>query len=773
MTHLNRRGFLKGVALGGGAMGLSANSASTNPAQAASAAKKAGGSSRAAAGEAMAVDFRYSPLAWQTLFCFADDPHKSLVGERGQLRYSDGNPATMPSAHYPEEVEFSLLGIEPDAVVDQRLEAPDVPIIHTTIERPEARIELIAFATNQPDEGRVDNVILEVRPRGRDPIHAIPLLIIRTKQDAKTARKGGATLVRLGGDASPLFAAADSTFSGSENTQLGFFFTLKHGKATTDRPIRQFFRFPQEGQDFDKIRAGLDTPDRLLEMVRRAWQKWRPCAGKVSWKMFGRYGEFLTACARNILQAREVRDGRLTFQVGPTCYRGLWVVDGHFILEAARYLGYDDEVQQGLEATWAKQEEAGGIFAGGGREHWKDTGIAMFSLVRQAELSRDWGYFRQMQAQVLRAVEFLMELRDKARSEGSANGGYGLLARGFGDGGLGGGVRSEFTNTLWVLAGLGAVTQAADRLGLEGFATARKFYNELRDACFAAMRKEMRRHADGFEFLPMLMKEDRQWEADEEWERPRPQVAQWALSHAIYPGLVFEKDDPVVKGHLALMKACTREDVPIETGWIPHEGLWTYNAPFVSHVYLWAGEADWARRTFVGFLNHASPLYCWREEQPLRGSLVCRYHGDMPHNWASAECILYLRHMLALEDGSRLRLLAGIGDYELAAGEPHLLNQSPTRFGRISLKLEPLSRHQGWRLEFQRGAGPAPETVEIPARLGRRLAFHDVQGAKLSRKQNVIRIAPDADSWTATWKRSGLGFWPFGRSELKREDTKD
>ena len=175
----------------------------------------------------------------------------------------------------------------------------------------------------------------------------------------------------------------------------------------------------------------------------------------------------------------------------------------------------------------------------------------------------------------------------------------------------------------------------------------------------------------------MLMKEDAQWSAPDEWDRPRPQGAQWALSHAIYPGLVFEKDDPIVKGHIALMQACTQEDVPIETGWLPHQGLWTYNAPFVAHVYLWAELADWARRTFIGFLNHASPLYCWREEQPTRGSLVSDYVGDMPHNWASAECIIFLRHMLALEDGSSLRLLEGIGDFELAPGMAHRITESP------------------------------------------------------------------------------------------------
>lgn len=46
----------------------------------------------------------------------------------------------------------------------------------------------------------------------------------------------------------------------------------------------------------------------------------------MKWSIPGRYGEFLIACARNIMQAREIRNGRLTYQVGPTVYRGLWIV---------------------------------------------------------------------------------------------------------------------------------------------------------------------------------------------------------------------------------------------------------------------------------------------------------------------------------------------------------------------------------------------------------------------------------------------------------------
>ncbi len=471
----------------------------------------------------------------------------------------------------------------------------------------------------------------------------------------------------------------------------------------------------------------------------------------MTWKFPGRHGEFLTACARNILQAREVRDGRITFQVDPTVYRGLWVVDGHFILEAARYLGYDAEAQQGLETTWARQESDGAIIAGGGREHWKDTGIAMFTLVRQAELGQDWSYFRKMQPEILRAASFLKSLRDRARAGESACGRYGLLAPGFGDGGLGG-VRDEFTNTLWALAGLRAVTEAAERQGVAGFEPVKTLHDELRASFSAAVGQEMRRHPAGFDYLPMLMKSDAQWGARDEWDRPRPQVGQWALSHAIYPGRLFRPEDPVVRGHIALMQDCTQEDVPAETGWIPHEGLWNYNAAFVAHVYLWAGLADWARLTLHGFLNHATRLYAWREEQPLRGSAVAGYVGDMPHNWASAECVLYLRHMLALEDGRELRLLAGIGAPELSGGDPYTLAESPTRFGRVSLSLEPAGAGRGWRLRFRRGQGDAPGTIRLPRTLLPGIGPAAITGASAKMDGSSVLVDPSAASWEAVWR---------------------
>ena len=165
----------------------------------------------------------------------------------------------------------------------------------------------------------------------------------------------------------------------------------------------------------------------------------------------------------------------------------------------------------------------------------------------------------------------------------------------------------------------------------------------------------------------MLLKNDPQWELPDPWDRPRPQSAQWALSHAIFPGRVFDPRHPIVRGHVQLMQAVTKKRFRPKPDGLITKRVWNYNAAFVAEVYLWLGMKQAAHDTFIGFLNHASPQYCWREEQPLQKCAGGqRTVGDMPHNWASAECIRYVRHMLALEDAAHLRLLAGITDGELA-----------------------------------------------------------------------------------------------------------
>jgi len=122
----------------------------------------------------------------------------------------------------------------------------------------------------------------------------------------------------------------------------------------------------------------------------------------------------------------------------------------------------------------------------------------------------------------------------------------------------------------------------------------------------------------------------------------------------------------------------------------------------------------------------------------------------MPHNWASAECVRYLRHMLALEDGKSLRLLNGITPVELASSAPYNLRNSPTRFGRINLELEPAGA-RGWRLRFNRGDGPSPSSISLPQAIGAvRVQKVVAAGSKVS--SGVVEVDPAARKWEASLK---------------------
>ena len=696
------------------------------------------------------VDFRYAPHHSQATICFPDDHLKSIVGQAGDLRYQFPKALLVGMEDFGLVVEFSLAGFQDDKIVRQWIEAPNIPIVHTLVDRAAATMEIISFSSRHAAEGRIDNVLLRIKSKS-GKVAVEPKLHIRTceKLGLEDYDSPVATAIYQETKA-PLLIGAKIGESREKCVwweEAGYTLYLPHAEASPEVEARYFVRLPQEKQSADVVRERLQDPDSLLAEARDFWAKWKPF-GQTAWSYPNKHGEFLTACARNIQQAREEKNGRLVFQVGPTVYRGLWIVDGNFLLEAARYLGYDHEADDGLRAEWSKQVDTGQVIAASGGEHWKDTAIAMFTLVRQCELKQDWSLFRELEPNVLHAIDFLIGLRDKARTGNSTNGRYGLLAPGFADGGLSG-VRSEFTNTVWTLAGLRAVANAGEQLGMTSMQKAAHFYSELYAALQGAAKKEMVHSPLGFEYLPMIAHDDPLVNDPDPWSRPRPQTAQWALSHAIYPGLVFEKNDPIVRGHIALMQSCTQEDVPIETGWLWHDSLWNYNASFTAHVYLWAGLRDWAHRTFTGFLNHASPLYCWREEQPLQRALIGQDWGDMPHNWASAECVRYLRHMLALEDGRKLRLLGGITVAELSGNQPYTLRNSPTRFGRIDLSFEPAGR--GWRAKFQRREGPVPGSITVPAVIGN-LHFDRVIGTGSWQQNDSVNIDPAAKSWEAFWK---------------------
>lgn len=374
---------------------------------------------------------------------------------------------------------------------------------------------------------------------------------------------------------------------------------------------------------------------------------------------------------RNIYQAREIKKGLPAFQVGPTCYRGLWVVDGSFILESIALLGRTQEARDGIQYLLSFQREDGSFMLIDG--HWKETGIVLWAVTRHARLTGDVKWLREVWPKLERGFTFIRKMRGMAPA-GAPN--AGLVPDGFSDGGLPDRV-PEYTNIYWTLAGMRAALEAARWMGENATAEAwQKEYDDFLATFRRAAARDMRKDAKGNQFIPIRMARN---------ENVPPQKAQWAFCHAVYPGKIFAANDPLVLGNMAMLKAVESEGLVLDTGWLK-DGIWNYFASFYGHAWLWLGNGSKAAETLYHFGNHASPLLCWREEQMPQGKGRAVV-GDMPHNWASAEFLRLTRNCLVLERGDELHLFEALPPAWIKPGAVTRLEDVATEFGPLTLEL--------------------------------------------------------------------------------------
>jgi hypothetical protein len=254
---------------------------------------------------------------------------------------------------------------------------------------------------------------------------------------------------------------------------------------------------------------------------------------------------------------------------------------------------------------------------------------------------------------------------------------HGLMPPGDIDGGLSNPRNGEYTNVYWNLLGMKSAIGAAHWLGrTEQAAAWQREYDDFFAVFRKAAERDMRRDPSGNAYLPIIM-----GNLGEEL----PQRAQWAFCHAVYPGQLFDKNDSLVSGNLAMLAATEQEGMVYGTGWDP-KGFWNYFASFYGHAWLWQGNGTKAAETLYAFANHAAPTLVWREEQSPQGKPYKKV-GDMPHNWASAEFVRLLIHLLALDRGSELHLLEGMPASWAKPGMTTALKGIATPFGKLTVAL--------------------------------------------------------------------------------------
>lgn len=445
----------------------------------------------------------------------------------------------------------------------------------------------------------------------------------------------------------------------------------------------------------DESEATLENARRALRWSEAYWDGVKPFV-----KAFSipepQIADMLAACGRNILQAREIKNGVYTYQVGPTEYRGLWMVDGHFILESVHYMGRTQEAFAGVDAVLRYVRPNGAIVIM--EHHDKETGIALATLCRQCELTNNDARLRELWPIMRRALDYIRMRRQESLTLGEDYPGYGLYPPTFGDGGING-PEPEYTTVVWVLFGLRAAYRAGKRLRLPGYEAFGDEFDDMMAHTRKAIARDHRVTPDGVPYFPqsMLTEEAIQKRTHEQGELVlnkmgyKPQTGTWALAQSIYPGEVFADDDPVTAELLMLLDSVDNtEGIPECTGWETHNALWGYSSMFYAEAFLYANHPEKAVDYLYAFANHAGPGRTWREEQGLRDSQSEEMCGDMPHNWGSAEFIRLVRNLLVMEKGENLELFKGLPEEWLpAAGKELRLEKTPTRYGEVTVALKP------------------------------------------------------------------------------------
>lgn len=648
------------------------------------------------------IDFRFAPEVNQTCIGFVDDYYKTIVREDGSLNYlweGDRNQfvdGTIPACEkrvlncQEGNLAFKYRYLPRFYHRDKLLERsqdfgdPRAAIVITHEEYEGTRFNWTTFAHRDPNGARMDIILFRMEAKSNFG-HANSSVYLQElgepSDPPETVRAGSSAYALPVG--SPRIPAPIALYTPiyKDGTELssrmlcagdiweGAFALVYNGSVAL--------------QNFT-----LEYAKAALESTRTYWSQVKPFRNAFYIPDQQIQG-MLDACGRNILQAREIVEDICEFHVGPTIYRGLWVVDGYYFGECAYMMGRDDEGFQCLQAVLKRVKPDGSIRIL--PDHHKETAVALSTIVRQCELRNDDQRLRELWPTMVRGMEHLRRMRDDSLKLGSDYPGYGLYPPSFGDGGIYG-PEPEYTTPMNVILGLSDAARAGKRLELPGWEQFEQLATELMQRMRQCIERDMRTTQQGIPYLSLSMVDNPIY---------KPQTGSATIARVAFHG-EFTPDDPMVTNLLTLADAIDDEEgIPACTGWRWDQSIYTYSCVRFAQLMLQAGYPQKAVDYLYAYANHASASRVWREEQPLLNTHSAEICGDMPHNWASVEFIRLVRNLLVLESNTGIELLPGLPKEWLPTPEhPLVLEKTPTRFGKLSIRLTK-EGGQGYQLQIE------------------------------------------------------------------------
>jgi len=388
----------------------------------------------------------------------------------------------------------------------------------------------------------------------------------------------------------------------------------------------------------------------------------------------------IDASTRNLYQVRDIVDGGVQFQPGPTVYRGLWLGDVFISGSAALMLGDTGSVRRALDHGMQFQTPSGQFIVLRPSTALGETPMFLTMMCRFAALTGDDPWLRRHWSVVQNGIRWMRQIRDGTLGDASLPF-AGLMPPGFVDGGIAH-KTADYGTVWWVLIALEHAIAAADRLGFAHEAQEWKtFHAEFDAPLHRAIARDLKVDEQGYRYLPITIGDTTRGIS--------PQRGQYAFLLPFPYGRSFFRQDSLlqlaINGTMAMLDARTSKGMIVGSGWMP-EGVWSWLGGIHSMAHHYRDNYAKARAYLQAFVDHATPLGTWVEEQQQH-DVGTRTAGDVSDAEASAIFLQAVRTFLVRERCDTLHLLAGFPASWVTPGSRAHLPAGVPQPGSVALDL--------------------------------------------------------------------------------------
>ncbi len=375
---------------------------------------------------------------------------------------------------------------------------------------------------------------------------------------------------------------------------------------------------------------------------------------------------------------------------GPYTYRRFWFRDACLIAHALLKTGQFDTCERGLLRFPDRQTRSGYFLSQEGE--WDSNGQVLWIYERYQTLSGrplPESCFKSIRPAIDWIAQKLLNAPDTLH--------HGLYPAGFSAEHFGPNDH-YYWDDFWAVAGLRAAATLLEQKGdAAGAADARRKAQTLLDCIERSLETVKSKRARGK--LPAS---------------PYRRMDSGAIGSLVadYPLQIWGADDErIQKTASYLYENCVIGEAFFQD--MIHSGLNIYLTLDLAQTFLRAGDPRWqplAQRC----LELASPTGQWPEAVHPRTLGGCM--GDGQHAWAAAEWILFAINRLCREEGETLIVGSGISEEWIQSGEVISIEDLPTRFGAVTLRID-TANPDALQVEVQRAGsrGPAPRVaLRIP-----------------------------------------------------------